>query len=266
MSKPKHLSMPGTFAVPVLTYHQIEVAPPRGAPMRSLYVSPAAFKRQMQILKWLGYTGLSMTELLPYIRGEKSGRVVGITFDDGYLNNLHHAAPILSHFGFSSTCYVVSDLIGGTNSWDRSIGVQSAQLMNESEIKSWLSAGQEIGSHTLSHSNLLTLNEQDARREIVESKQALERRFGVEVHQFCYPYGDYDQSHASWVTGAGYLAATTTKRGRVQVPKFQQGAESVPLFDSAALFELVRVPVVRSTSVLQFLLKIATPYEDRHAH
>ena len=253
------MSSPRPLRIPILTYHQIDEAPPKGANMRSLYVSPAAFNRQMQILKWLGYTGLSMTELLPYIKGEKSGRVIGITFDDGYLNNLHHAAPILNKFRFSSTCYVVSDLIGGTNSWDEGIGVQSAVLMNEDELKEWMNAGQEIGSHTLGHNNLLKLGAEDARREIVGSKLALERRFGVDVHQFCYPYGDYDQSHVNLVKGAGYWAATTTKRGRVMGLTAEQNA------DSTSLLELVRVPVVKSTSWLQFLLKIATAYEDRHA-
>ena len=74
--------------IPILVYHQIAEAPKKGAPFRGLYVSPTAFARQMALLKLLGYQGLSMTDLQPYLRGEKSGKVVGITFDDGYLNNL----------------------------------------------------------------------------------------------------------------------------------------------------------------------------------
>jgi peptidoglycan/xylan/chitin deacetylase (PgdA/CDA1 family) len=77
--------------IPILTYHQIAQAPARGSPMRSLYVSPAAFSRQIRTLSLLGYQGLSMTSLMPYLRGEKTGKVVGITFDDGYANNLENA-------------------------------------------------------------------------------------------------------------------------------------------------------------------------------
>jgi peptidoglycan/xylan/chitin deacetylase (PgdA/CDA1 family) len=102
--------------IPILTYHQIAQAPERGAPMRSLYVSPSAFALQMQSLSLLGYQGLSMTALMPYLQGEKTGKVVGITFDDGYRNNLENAAGVLKRFNFSSTCYVVSELIGKTNS------------------------------------------------------------------------------------------------------------------------------------------------------
>ena len=101
--------------IPILTYHQIAEVPARGAPMRSLYVSPAAFALQMRTLSSLGYQGLSMTSLMPYLRGEKTGKVVGITFDDGYANNLENAAEVLKKFNFSSTCYVVSELLGKTN-------------------------------------------------------------------------------------------------------------------------------------------------------
>ena len=94
--------------IPILTYHQIDEAPAKGAPFRSLYVSPSAFSRQMGLLKILGYQGLSMSALQPYLSGNRTGKVVGITLDDGYLNNLTHALPVLERHGFSATCYVVS--------------------------------------------------------------------------------------------------------------------------------------------------------------
>ena len=76
--------------IPILTYHQIAPSPARGAGFRSLYVAPAAFARQMAWLHLLGYQGLSMSALMPYLRGERVGKVVGISLDDGYLNNLSH--------------------------------------------------------------------------------------------------------------------------------------------------------------------------------
>ena len=52
----------------ILTYHQIAQAPPRPAGFRSLYVPPARFESQMRLLKNLGYRGLSMPDLMPYLR------------------------------------------------------------------------------------------------------------------------------------------------------------------------------------------------------
>lgn len=122
--------------IPILVYHQIDEAPEKGRPFRSLYVAPRSFARQMDWLKALGYTGLSMSALMPYLRGEKTGKVVGITFDDGYLNNLTNALPVLSRHGFSSTCYVVSGLLGQTNVWDEQIGIAQTPLMDEAQLPS----------------------------------------------------------------------------------------------------------------------------------
>jgi len=81
--------------IPILMYHQIDEPPPRGTPLRGLIVAPSSFAWQMRLLRWMGYRGLSMHDLEPYLNGHEKGKVVGITFDDGYQNNLQHALPIL---------------------------------------------------------------------------------------------------------------------------------------------------------------------------
>ena len=260
--------MPSLLPIPILTYHQIDEAPQKGTPMRSLYVSANSFKRQMAILKRLGYLGLSMSQLMPYIRGEKTGRVVGITFDDGFLNNLQTAAPILNSVGFTSTCYAVSALAGTTNTWDKELGVPSAELMSVQHLREWIAAGQEIGSHTLTHRDLTQLDSAAALVEIAKSKTDLEQSLGVPISQFCYHYGSYDPVHIQMVREAGYAGATTTVRGRVQPNQLTQAGDAAHTGNESSLlslFELPRVPVVRSTSWLQFLLKIGTAYEDNRS-
>jgi peptidoglycan/xylan/chitin deacetylase (PgdA/CDA1 family) len=234
--------------IPILTYHQIAQAQPKGAPFRSLYVAPASFARQMRLLKMLGYQGLSMTALQPYLRGEKTGKVVGITFDDGYTNNLVHAAPVLKRLGFSSTCYAVSGLLGQTNVWDLEVGIAQTPLMTAAELRAWIAAGQEIGSHTRSHARLLQCDEAASLDEIQGGKADLEALLGIPVSHFCYPYGAYGPAHVQQVKAAGFATATTTTRGRATA-------------DSNA-FELPRVPVVRSTTLPVFLLKLLSKYED----
>ena len=236
--------------IPILTYHQIAQAPERGAPMRSLYVSPSAFAMQMHTLFLLGYQGLSMTALIPYLQGKKTGKVVGITFDDGYLNNLENAAGVLKRFNFSSTCYVVSELMGKTNEWDRALGIASASLMDLDQLKQWIASGQEVGSHTQHHIDLTTTDSQTSHSEILNSRISLSQQLNTDIQQFCYPYGRFASEHVDIVKSSGYIAATTTARGKVHAD------------DSA--FELRRVPVVRSTSLPQFLFKILSSYEDRY--
>jgi peptidoglycan/xylan/chitin deacetylase (PgdA/CDA1 family) len=236
-------------SIPILVYHQISQAPPKGAPFRGLYVAPGAFARQMALLKLLGYQGLSMSALLPYLQGERSGKVVGITFDDGYLNNLTHALPVLRRHGFSSTCYAVSKLLGKTNEWDSGIGVAQVPLMNAVELRQWVAGGQEVGSHTQSHVRLLQSDAATALVEMTQGKADLEGLLATPVHHFCYPYGEYAQPHVEMARQAGFQTVTTTRRGRSAV--------------EGNLLELPRVPVVRSTSLPVFWLKVATDYEDR---
>ena len=230
------------------------MAPPKGRPFRSLYVAPDAFVRQMAWLSLLGYTGLSMSALQPYLLGEQSGKVVGITFDDGYRNNLTHALPALLKQGFSSTCYAVSGLLGETNAWDEALGIAQTPLMNEGELRQWVMAGQEVGSHTLNHVNLETLSQVNQAHEISQSKAQLEAlvRQKAGVQHFCYPYGGLDITAVQNVKAAGYLTATTTVRGRAV-----QGQSDDLL--------LPRVLVSRTTTWMQLLLKCLTRYEDRRA-
>ncbi len=235
--------------IPILVYHQIAAAPPKGSPFRSLYVAPDAFARQMAWLKRLGYTGLSMSALLPYLRGEQAGKVVGITFDDGYLNNLTQALPALLRHGFSSTCYAVSGLLGKTNVWDEALGIAQTPLMKEEELRQWTAAGQEVGSHTHGHIDLTQADDRAADAEIALGKTALEAVIGRPVSQFCYPYGRYEPRHAEMARTRGFVAATTTQRSRCHA--------------GTDLLRLPRVPVLRSTSLPVFWLKIATAYEDR---
>jgi peptidoglycan/xylan/chitin deacetylase (PgdA/CDA1 family) len=234
--------------IPILMYHQIDAPPPRGTPLRGLIVSPTSFASQMRLLWLMGYRGLSMRDLEPYLRGEKHGKVVGLTFDDGYQNNVLNALPVLRHHGFTATCYGVSSMIGGTNSWD--LGkVAEKPLMTLNDWCSWRDAGMDIGSHTRTHADLTRLDTYQAQEQIAGSKRELERALDCEVRHFCYPYGHYTEEHSRLARDAGYASATTTQRGRVH-----------PSDDA---YTLKRVLIARATHLLHFVLKIATTYEDR---
>lgn len=228
-------------------YHQIDVPPPRGTPLRGLVVSPASFARQMGLLRLLGYRGLSMRELEPYLKGEKRGKVVGLTFDDGYRNNLQHALPVLRRHGFTATCYAVSTLFGGRNRWDEGLMAQTP-LMSCEEWLAWRDADMDVGSHTRTHARLPDMPPEVAREEIAGSRRELEQALGCEVRHFCYPYGQFGPEHAELAREAGYATATTTNRGRVR-------AGEDP-------YTLRRIMVACSTHLGLFAAKVLTPYED----
>jgi peptidoglycan/xylan/chitin deacetylase (PgdA/CDA1 family) len=240
-----------TDVLPILMYHNIARAPPGLKTYRSLYVKPEAFTRQMRLLHRLGYQGLSMSAAMPYLRGERRGRVVVVTLDDGYADNLEAALPVLTTLGFSATTYVVSGSIGGCNDWDAErLGVKK-RLMSVEELRRWHDGGMEIGAHTRTHPRLSRCTGRELRDEIHGSKAELEDRIGVAVTQFCYPYGDMDDRVVRVTREAGYAAATATRRGRV-----------VPGGD---LWRLPRVQIARHHLLPQFAMRTLTAYEDRRA-
>jgi peptidoglycan/xylan/chitin deacetylase (PgdA/CDA1 family) len=245
--------MANSRTIAILMYHQVDVAPPKGSALRGLVVAPRTFYWQMAVLRLLGYRGMSMSDLEPYLRGQKTGRVFGITFDDGYLNNLRNALPVLKRFGFTSTCYVVPGLLGKTNIWDASSGIVQVPLMDAADLQSWLAAGQEIGSHTQTHARLPSLDPKQLSGEVTGSKAALEATLQMSggVRHFCYPYGEYNDATVQAARTGGYVTATTTKRGRVRLGE---------PFD---LLQLPRVLVSRTTTWAHLLLKCFTSYEDK---
>lgn len=239
--------------IPILMYHQIADHVPKGAPLRGLTVRPSTFARHMAMMRLLGYRGMSMRELMPYIQHEKTGKVFGITFDDGYENNLHNALPVLQRHGFSATCYAVSSAVGKCNSWDAELGIAQVPLMDAQQLRQWCNAGQEVGSHSKNHVRLAGLSAQDLQSELVESRATLDALIqgaGAVTH-FCYPYGSLDAAAVQAVRSAGYLTATTTRRGRFDTDPAQD------------LMKIPRVLVSRSTTWIHLVLKCFTRYEDK---
>lgn len=204
----------------------------------------------MRWLRRLGYRGLSMRDIMPYVRGEKSGKVVGITFDDGYRNVYRNALPVLCENGFTATNYFVVHQLGGGNVWDIDKGIAHSDLMSKEEMSDWARQGMEVGSHTLDHAYLPKLAAAEAQQQIGVSRDKLEQLLGEPVTAFCYPYGGENAGLRAMVREAGYGNATTTAGGLAR-----------PDDD---IFGLPRVTVARSTHMLRFLQKCLTRLEERH--
>jgi peptidoglycan/xylan/chitin deacetylase (PgdA/CDA1 family) len=190
---------------PVLMYHSI--SPSREPDPHRLRVHPARLDRHLRLLRRLGLRGVSMSELLrAQERGEAAG-LVGLTFDDGYTDFLAHAVPVLQRHGMTGTVYVVAGRIGGHNTWDRG---PVLDIMPADQVRAVAAAGQEVGSHTMSHVRLAGAGAGKLSAEIAGSKRVLEDVLQEEVPSFCYPYGSFDATAAEAVRAAGYDNACVT--------------------------------------------------------
>ncbi|MDB6056003.1 MAG: Polysaccharide deacetylase [Verrucomicrobiales bacterium] len=222
---PKYYSQLAPFAplfdagLPILMYHKIGPRP-FGARLKGLYLSASLFENQLKELSLAGYRTVPFSENLE--QPQLNNRRIILTFDDGFLNVLEYALPLLQKYRFQAIQYVVADLIGKANAWDLKVGEKAEPLMSHEQIKEWLQSGNEIGSHSCTHPHLSRLSLRDAQEEISGSKKRLEDMFQISIAHFCFPYGDWNEPLRDIVREAGYSTAVTTEFG-------VNGPESNPL-------------------------------------
>jgi peptidoglycan/xylan/chitin deacetylase (PgdA/CDA1 family) len=192
--------------VPVFAYHKIAPVPP-GAADPFLYVSPGRFERQLAALRKAGWRSACLADTLT--APDNAARKAVLTFDDGMANVLEHGLEPLARHEFRAIEFLVPGLLGRRNEWDIAKGHAPEKLMDQAQIRDWLAAGHEIGSHSMTHRNLRHLDAAQAREEIAGSKKALEDRFGVPVAHFCYPYGRWNEAARDLAGEAGYRTAST---------------------------------------------------------
>jgi len=231
----------------ILMYHMIK-EPIKNAKFNKLRVSPKIFEWQIRYLKNNGFTFLTMKELIEK-KDNLPKKVIVITFDDGYEDNYLNAFPILKKYNAKATIYLVVDRHNREWSSKKKAHHNSGELKNESklkdeQIKEMLKSGLiEIGSHTITHPNLLKLYYNSSKEEIEKSKEILEKTFNIECVSFCYPFGLFKNEDVDIVKNAGYLSATTTNKGISDIKKED-------------LFLLKRIAISGKDNKLDFILKI----------
>ena len=230
----------------ILMYHMIKEH--RGGKFKGLRVSPEMFEKQIRYLSEQGWHFYTMSELVAQ-RKNLPKHSVAITFDDGYEDNYTQAFPILKKYGAKATIYLVTDRHGREWSSRRKAKNSGGELMREpklsdTQVEEMIASGLiEIGSHTVTHDNLPQLESADKREEIIGSKEALEKRFGIRCLSFCYPFGLYDEEDVRLVQEVGYTNAVTT----------QSGIEDMR---NADLFRLKRITVSGKDNFSAFWLKL----------
>jgi peptidoglycan/xylan/chitin deacetylase (PgdA/CDA1 family) len=119
---------------------------------------------------------------------------VSFTFDDATLGTYTKAAPTLAQYGYSGTSYVTTNCVGKTtvpNNCPADSGLPYMTWAQLTQLQN--SYGWEIGSHTVSHPLLTTVNTTKLRQELANSKTALTNR-GFKVNSIATPYGDYNDA------------------------------------------------------------------------
>lgn len=185
----------GPVYAPILMYHRVTDQ----APALRYAVTVDNFRAQMQRLADAGYQTITVSELTNVIRegGTLPAKPVVITFDDGFLDVYENAFPIMQELGFTATMYIIT----GTLGTDKAYG-----YVQEEELRALANAGWEIGSHSISHSDLKTTH-LGMRNEAEKSKQELEEKLGLPIRSFAYPYASANDWIEEQMAKYGYDSA-----------------------------------------------------------
>jgi peptidoglycan/xylan/chitin deacetylase (PgdA/CDA1 family) len=206
----------------VLMYHS--VVPYEHDPYL-VTVSPLRLDEQFHWLYRHGLRGVSMRELLAAQGIGRARGLVGLTFDDGYVDFLDYALPALRRYGFTATVFVIAGRLGGWNEWDPD-GPRKP-LMTAAQVRRVAAESVEIGSHGLRHVSLPKIGDAALASEVEDSRRTLRDISGQEVRGFCYPYGDASRNAVDGVRAAGYDYGCAIWRsevtGRLALPRTYVG-------------------------------------------
>lgn len=131
-----------------------------------------------------------------------AGTDVAITFDDGYVDVLRTAAPLLCAAGFPFTVFVTT----GFMKRSEHPYLTPSQVRELGDIE-----GVTIGSHTVNHPRLTSCPEKQMVDELRKSREQLEDVTGRAVAMVSYPYGSVDRRVWAAAREAGYSIGTCSR-------------------------------------------------------
>ncbi len=168
----------------VLLYHRVNDHDPMalGPVSAELSVRPEDFEWQLDWLRRHGFRPVDLASFTAMIEGRLSAdpRAVLLTFDDGYADNLHVAAPILSRAGVPAVLFLATGFVGDESGrrwrWGDPPGL--GRFLTAAEVADVARSGLAIASHTVTHPRMPACPDPDLDTELSVSREGSKRLRG----------------------------------------------------------------------------------------
>lgn len=185
----------------ILNYHEI-IADKKRRPLSLSAHFKVKKSTFIQHLDQIQRMGIPVVALADWLSGEVNAELaVALTFDDGFMSDFEVVKPILESRGVKATFFPVLKFTDQKN------------RMTWHEIRSLSNAGFEIGSHSVTHSDMRKLRKEPCKLELELSKRLLEQKIGCKVTCFAAPYGAYNRQLLKLAILAGYKHVLSTQVG-----------------------------------------------------
>jgi len=174
----------------ILMYHDLSEDPERvPAGHRPYVLATSTFHRQINSIATSGLPTLTVAQ---WCSAPRPPRALLLTFDDGHVSNHEVALPILCERQLRATFFITVGRIG------------TGETMNWTQLRALHAAGMEIGSHTLTHRPPSTLDDDELRYELRESRRILEDGLGAPVASLSSPTGFFNPRMRNIAREVGY--------------------------------------------------------------
>ena len=214
-----------TVTVPILMYHSIL----KDASRTGVYVvTPQQLECDLKYLKEQGYQSVTMRELIDYVNfgTPLPEKPVVLTFDDGHLNNVVYATPLLEAYGMRAVLSVVGmycDQAAHTNennisysylTWDQIAKVYEDgvfELQNHSYTMH-VPDGKRRGSLPMKGEGAAQY-QQELVADLGQMQEKLMAQTGEAPTTFTYPFGFYSKSSREILQSMGFQATLICENG-----------------------------------------------------
>lgn len=222
--------------IPILTYHRVVKTAVENS-IFNIYITKDKLEQQIKYFLKRGRELVTFKDLQQ--RFVKKPLI--LTFDDGYQDNYQNLLPLLKKYNSKAVIFVLANRELTYNKWDVKKGEVKANLMSDNEIIKCHKSGYiEIASHGLNHKHLTKISDNELNKEIIESKQILEKIIADEIVSFAYPYGDYDDKVRIVVKNSGYNFGIATVQGDSCFKNDLFAIKRIPIFPTESKLSLFK--------------------------
>jgi len=187
-----------------LAYHAVDRPEVAAPDPNEVVIAPDLLESQLELLLARGYRFVTASELLDlHGPGRPPDGVALVTFDDGWLDQVTVALPILRRLEIRATFFLCPGLWG--NHADE-MG-RAGRVMTPQDVAVLSAAGMEIGAHSVNHPDLRRVDQRTLEQELEGSRRELELIVGDRCRTMAYPFGVSDQRVRDATARAGFELA-----------------------------------------------------------
>lgn len=176
-------------ALPILMYHGVTK---NTSDSKGLTISTQNLEAQFRYLKDNGYVSVHFSELQALQTDENCPKkIVMLTFDDVYVNQLELAYPLLQQYGLKASFFIPFQYVGGLDEWN----TNNEKIMSITQLKSMDEATVELGLHSFAHKKYHELTAEEIDEDFEKCRNfIITNRLNVS-NVLAYPYGKYPRKN-----------------------------------------------------------------------